>query len=74
MNNFIFKTPKKIISKVGSSKIVGREIKELGCNRVLLVTDKNIDKLGLLDNIRRGLQEEDIKWDIFDEVEEEPSM
>ena len=73
MNNFVFRAPKKIISKLGSSKNVGREFRELGCKRVLLVTDETVDKLGLLDNIRRGLQEENIKWDVFDQVQEDPS-
>ena len=42
--------------------------------KAFLVTDKNIVKLGLTKLVTDKLDAKDIKWQIFDEVEPEPSL
>src|SRR4030043_2154534 len=43
-------------------------------SNAFIVTDKNIVKLGLVKLVTDKLDEKNIKWEIFDEVEPEPSM
>ena len=43
-------------------------------SKAFIVTDKNIVKLGLVKLVTNKLDEKNIKWEIFDEVEPEPSM
>ncbi len=42
--------------------------------KAFIVTDKNIVKLGLVKLVTDQLDSVDIKWEIFDEVEPEPSL
>jgi len=42
--------------------------------KAFIVTDKNIVKLGLVNLVTNQLDTVDIKWEIFDEVEPEPSL
>ncbi len=42
--------------------------------KAFLVTDKNIVKLGLIKPVTDQLDAKNIKWEIFDEVEPEPSL
>jgi alcohol dehydrogenase class IV len=42
--------------------------------KAFIVTDKNIVKLGLVKLVTDQLDAKNIKWEIFDEVEPEPSM
>jgi len=42
--------------------------------KAFIVTDKNIVKLGLLKPVTDKLNATNIKWEIFDEVEAEPSL
>lgn len=42
--------------------------------RALIVTDKNIVKFGLIDLIGEELKQANIEWNVFDEVEPDPSI
>jgi alcohol dehydrogenase class IV len=42
--------------------------------KAFLITDKNIVKLGLIKPVTNQLDAKNIKWEIFDEVEPEPSL
>ena len=50
------------------SKSVGYETKYLGAKRILLVTDKNLLNLGILDEILKSLNKEKIEYIIFDDI------
>ena len=42
--------------------------------KAFIVTDKNIVKLGLIKPVTDKLDEAKIQWEIFDDVEPEPSL
>ncbi|MGB7572795.1 MAG: iron-containing alcohol dehydrogenase [Thermodesulfobacteriota bacterium] len=48
-------------------------IAQIKGNKAFIVTDKNIVKLGLIKHVTDQLDAKKIKWEIFDEVEPEPS-
>jgi alcohol dehydrogenase class IV len=48
-------------------------IAQIKGNKAFIVTDKNIVKLGLIKHVTDQLDAKKIKWEIFDEVEAEPS-
>jgi alcohol dehydrogenase class IV len=48
-------------------------IAQIKGNKAFIVTDKNIVKLGLIKHVTDQLDAKEIKWEIFDEVEAEPS-
>jgi alcohol dehydrogenase class IV len=58
---------------LGATDEIGHDAKRLGLGRVLIVTDRNLAELGLPEKIRGLLGEEDIKAEIFDGVEVEPT-
>lgn len=57
----------------GSVEECGRILRENGFERVFVVTDKMIESLGLLSGLEAGLQKAAIVYDIFDEVEANPT-
>ncbi|MEH7342455.1 iron-containing alcohol dehydrogenase [Bacillus sp. JJ1532] len=48
-------------------------IKELGVNRVLIVTDKGIRSANLLEGIEKSLQTVNLNYEIYDEIKPNPS-
>src|ERR1035437_2009653 len=68
-----FVAPSLSLMGPGCSKEVGAEVKKLGATHVLLVTDKGIAKLGMIDQIREHLEKAGLKVTVFDGVEPDPS-
>ena len=71
--DYTFLMPTKVESGVNSSVRTGELIQPLVQNKVLVVTDKGIRAAKLIDGILRSLDKQGIKYDIFDEVEPNPS-
>lgn len=71
--DYTFLMPTKVESGVNSSVRTGELIQPLVQNKVLVVTDKGIRAAKLIDGILRSLEKQGIKYDIFDEVEPNPS-
>lgn len=71
--DYTFLMPTKVESGVNSSVRTGELIQPLVQNKVLVVTDKGIRAAELIDGILRSLEKQGIKYDIFDEVEPNPS-
>jgi len=67
-----FQVPSKIISGVGAVERVGEEAKRLGARKALIVTQKGI--LSLADNIMESLHRNGIAFEVFDDIEPEPSI
>lgn len=53
---------------------IGKEVKELGVKKALIVTDKGVVKAGLLSKVEEPLKEAGIEVGVFDEVEPNPSV
>ena len=58
--NFLDWTPPKIISGPGSVKKLPQVIKEKGLSKMLIVTDKGLTGLNLLDGLYEGLKADGI--------------
>jgi alcohol dehydrogenase class IV len=62
-------------AKFGTEAIeeIGYDAKTFGGTRALIVTDKGVAKAGLLEMVKRPLERQEVKTEIWDEVEPEPS-
>lgn len=69
---FSFLLPTKIEYGVGVVKKLGRELKEYDAKKVIIIADKGVKKAGLVDKITTILDESDIEYLVFDEVEPNP--
>lgn len=69
-----FIIPPVLITGSGSLKNVGDEIKKLGVNKGLLVTDKVISDLGLLEGVKKELSDSGIQFVIYDRITTEPTV
>lgn len=73
-NMLWFRVPEKIYFKYGSLSISLRDIKELNKKRAFLVTDKNLYEAGIADNIIKLLEDMEIEYTVFYDVEPDPSI
>lgn len=68
-----WRTP-KVISGKGSFSELPKTIKESGMDSVLIVTDKGLMSLNLLDPLFEALKNEDVSYTLFDEVVPNPTI
>ena len=66
-------SPKIIRIGGGVAKETANVLKQLGLSRPLIVTDKNLIKLGHVDSVLEILEKFNISWSVFDEVVEDPT-
>ncbi len=66
-------TPITYIGK-GQSKKTGELLKMMSSNKALVITDKFLLKIGLLDNILKSLKDNNIDYEIFDGVAPDPTF
>jgi alcohol dehydrogenase class IV len=67
-----FKTPSVIVNGPGAAKEVGSFAKGFG-KKALIVTDTHLEKIGLLNEIKKSLENGGISLAIYDKVVSEPS-
>lgn len=72
--NFLDWTPPQLLKGAGSIKKLPALVKEQGVNNVLVVTDKGLMGLGLLNSLFDGLKEEGIKYTVYDGVQPNPTI
>ncbi len=71
----ILKTPEpELYTGAGSLGQLPELIKNQGVERVLIVTDKGLTSIGLLDGLYSALESDDIHYSIFDGVQPNPSI
>ncbi len=70
---FQFKTPQLIVTGVGAVKEVGPLVKGIG-KKALLVTDDNLEKIGLLEEIKKSLENSGISYALYNQVNTEPTI
>nr|WP_304219728.1 iron-containing alcohol dehydrogenase [Fredinandcohnia onubensis] len=75
MSSILYKyfMPTRVEVGNGISEKTGEFIKELGATRVLIVTDKGVRAANLLEGIENSLLEANMDYDLYDEVEPNPS-
>ena len=59
---------------VDSVSEIGYDAVSLGGSKVLLITDKQIAKVGLAEKVRNHLEEQGLEVEVWDEAEPEPSL
>lgn len=69
-----FNTVRRIVSGFGSLENLGDELKRLGANKVLVVTDPGIKAAGLLDHLAKTLDVTGFSYHLFTEVEPDPGI
>jgi alcohol dehydrogenase class IV len=69
---FTFNTTRSILSEAGASRRMGEIVKPILGNRVILVTDKGLRSLGIVDPIIESLAQAGIATEIFDDVAADP--
>ena len=72
--NFLDWTPPKIISGPGSIKKLPQVIKEKGLSKMMIVTDKGLTGLNLLDGLYEGLKADGIDYVVYDKTQPNPSI
>ena len=66
--------PPIVIYGSGASEQVGDECRKLGVSKALIVTDRVLFELGVLDGIKQALQQSKVQFAIFDAVSTEPTV
>jgi len=74
MKDFIFQMPRKIEVGFSKSRNLSKIIKEMKLNKVLIVVDYNLKKMGTVDYLFNHLNKENISFSIFDNIKNEPTI
>jgi alcohol dehydrogenase class IV len=69
-----FLIPPVLITGSGSSEKVGEEGKKLGVKKALIVTDQVMVKLGVLEGVKKALEQTKIQFVLYDAVATEPTV
>lgn len=72
--NFLDWTPPTVVKGAGAVKKLPELVKKEGLNNVLVVTDKGLMGLHLLDGLFEGLEQAGIKYSVYDEVQPNPTI
>jgi 1,3-propanediol dehydrogenase len=71
---FEFKCPTRVVFGVNVVKDLGDMVRSLNKESVFLVTDKGLSKSGILDRVTELLKTAGIQYEIFDKVEQNPTV
>lgn len=69
-----FRLPGQIILGAGAAEIVGAEAKRLGATHAFVLSDPNLQKLGVTDRIASSLSAQGVRSTVYTEIEFEPSI
>ena len=74
MNTFKFYSPKCAFFGYGCLSEVGDEILSNGYKKALIVTDKSLIKLGMIEKVTKMLEKAKIEFSVFDGVKPNPTV
>lgn len=74
MNSGYFQVRGRILCGIGKSEKIGEEVKKSGFRRVMVVTDKFLHSAGIIDGILDSLRHEAIEFEIYDDIQTDPSV
>ena len=66
---FKYEMPTKIIFGCGAVSQTGKEIEKLGIKKVMIVIDRGVMEIGLVDRLENSLKSSGIKYIIYDKVQ-----
>lgn len=72
MQPFSFVTTAQMLCEIGASRRLAELCRERGAQRVLIVTDPGISKLGLLADVLPGFARAELTVEVFDQVVADP--
>ncbi|HBT47730.1 MAG TPA: alcohol dehydrogenase [Peptococcaceae bacterium] len=70
---YTYKLPTELIFGAGCLKALPARLRELGKERIFVVTDRGVKAAGILERVLRILQEERFKVSVYDAIEGEPT-
>ena len=68
-----FLSPEVIVTGAGSLQLTGEYAHRFGLN-VLIVTDKILNELGMVEPLKKVLRKSGLKFDVFSEISGEPTL
>ncbi|MCC8194750.1 MAG: iron-containing alcohol dehydrogenase [Deltaproteobacteria bacterium] len=71
---FTYKMPTELFVGRGAAAELGNKVRELGCSRVLIVTDNGLAGSGVIRKLEDSLKAAKLPYTVFDEVEPEPTI
>lgn len=71
---FSYEMSTEIIFGIGSSEKLASVIKKQGKEKILIISDKGVEESGTLDKITDDLKNNNINFEIFDDVEQSSSI
>lgn len=74
MKTWKFLSPTKVRFGIGVTSEVGFFFKKNKIGKILVVTDAGLLKVGIVDKVTKVLDEENLKYEIFDKTEPEPPV
>lgn len=74
MKNITFRIPSRVEMGFGESQKIATLLADLDIDRVLVVIDNNLLKLGLADQILEELKKAGIDFTVYDQIKGEPTM
>ncbi len=69
-----FDQPRRIIFGPSTINQVGAETKRLGAGRALIVTDADVEKAGLTNQVQETIEKAGAKTEVYDKISYEPTM
>ncbi len=69
-----FDQVRRIIFGKGTATSLGTELSQLGKKYALIVTDPNVHKFGLLNGMIESISKSGIKYEIYEDISNEPTM
>jgi acetaldehyde dehydrogenase / alcohol dehydrogenase len=73
-NMLWFRVPEKIYFKYGCMPVALRELKDLGKKKAFIVTDKVLYNLGFIEPVIKVLEEIEVDYKVFFDVEPDPTL
>jgi len=71
---FTFSFPIRMIFGIGAVKTIGKEARDIGARKTLIIADETIHRIGLLNDILDSLSNHSIEASVFNKVEVEPTI
>ncbi|WP_461206165.1 bifunctional acetaldehyde-CoA/alcohol dehydrogenase [Clostridium sp. DL1XJH146] len=73
-NMLWFRVPEKVYFKTGCLPVALKELEDMGKKKAFIVTDKVLYDLGFVDNVTKTLEESNIDYRIFYDVQPDPTL